>query len=130
MEGLDQIWVFGDEFADHSFTEHMRHARDVNKDQLFTFQHFEVFDYTTNRYSSSLRSIIARIRALVQKAITERKYLPKAMVMVFDDDIIKQLHFTQYENIEELKESFCGNTSVSNKRSKQNDQKLPQELTN
>ena len=48
-------------------------------------------EYSTTRYSSSIRNVMARLLSLVNKALKERKYLPKAIVIVPDDDILKQI---------------------------------------
>ena len=96
MTGKEKLWFLGDEFADASFTEHMRHARAADKQNYFSFIHYEVTDFMTTRYSSSIRNILAQVKCLLKKAITQEKYLPKGIVLAYDDDIIKQLRL-KYE---------------------------------
>ena len=90
LKGLQKLWVIGDEFADRSFTEHTKHARTSNKEPYYTLNNFEVCDFTTTRYSSSFTNILARVRGLVTHAILKEKYLPRAFLLVLDDDIIRQ----------------------------------------
>ena len=68
----------------------MRHARDSQKQPYYMIKNFEVKDFTTTRYSSSISNILARVKGLVKKAIEDEKYLPKALLLVFDDDILRQ----------------------------------------
>ena len=42
------------------------------------------------KYSSPVRNILARFKAMVIKAINKQKLLPKAFIFVPNDDIIKQ----------------------------------------
>ena len=46
--------------------------------------------YSAAKYSSSHRNILARIKSLILKGLKEQTYLPKAIVFVLDDDLIKQ----------------------------------------
>ena len=87
------VWFIGNKFMDRSFTEHFRHFRNADKEPNFTIQNFEVYDYSSTKYSSSIRGIIPRILSLMAKGITENKYLPATLVYVMDDNIIKQLGF-------------------------------------
>ena len=97
------MWFFGDEFVSGSFTEHLRHARNsTTKEPCYTIQNFEVKDYATTRYASSIRNILGRFRGLLIKAIKEEKYLPKLMVFVPDADIITQTGVTGEEGIAEM----------------------------
>ena len=47
-------------------------------------------EFSATRYSSSQRNILARIKLLLMKALKEQIYLPKAIIFVLDDDVIKQ----------------------------------------
>ena len=64
----------------------------ANGEPIYTVTHFELADYSTTRYASSIRNVIGRIISLVAKAITEHHYLPKALVFVLDDNILKQIN--------------------------------------
>ena len=101
--GLDAIWFVGDEFMSRSFTEHFKRYRNANKEGHFTMIQFEVIDYATTRYSSSLREVIPRIINLTGKAIEDNKLLPLAIVFVLDMDVIKQLNLPNKPEYEELK---------------------------
>ena len=93
LEGLEMAWVIGDQFADRSFTEYFRHVKDTNKERNYTMTNFEVSDFTTTQFASSIRQAIPRLLNLISKGIKERKYLPMALIMVVDNDITRQLKF-------------------------------------
>ena len=87
------MWLLGNEFVSRSFNQYYRLVTSKNnsEDGKYCFIHFELFDYSSTRYASSLRNILPRLTSLLAKAIRECKYLPKVIVIVPDDDIIKQL---------------------------------------
>ena len=70
------------------------HARDENKEPYYLMSHFKVYDFTATRFSSSMNNILSQIRGLLIKAIQEQRLLPKAILMVLDDNIIKQYGIT------------------------------------
>ena len=88
------MWIVGEEFVLRSFTEHYKLTASKNKpyEGRYIFEHFEVMEYSTTHYSSSIHNILSRLLLLVKKAIEENKYLPKVIVIVQDDDVIKQLN--------------------------------------
>ena len=77
LKGIGQLWIIGD----------------VDKEQYFTMTNFKVNDFMTTRYASCFSNILAQIIALHIHGIKQEKYLPKVIVLVFDDDIIKQTNF-------------------------------------
>ena len=93
MKGTQAVWFIGDEFTSRSFTEHFRHARTAEKKRLFTAEQFEIEDYASTKYSSSIREVLPHLTNLLGKAISEQKYLPSLIVFVVDDDVIKQIQF-------------------------------------
>ena len=92
LAGLDMMWVFGDEFVSRNFTEYYRHVvNSTTKEKYFGMQQYEVQEYSTTRYASSIKEIIPRLLNLIAKAIIDNKYLPKVMMIITDDDVLKQV---------------------------------------
>ena len=56
----------------------------------YMLQNFEVIDKTTTRFSSSLRNPLDRIFSLMYKCIETCTLLPKAILLVLDDELIRQ----------------------------------------
>ena len=87
INGLDDIWFIGDDFADQSYVSSLKHVKSTDDNPIYVSDHYEIRGYTTNQYKSLIRSILARLTALLAKAIAENIYLPKAVVIVPDADI-------------------------------------------
>ena len=68
---------------------------DTTKSKTFCSNHYKLVEYSTTQYNSSVRNILARFKSLVIHAINEKKFLPKAIIFVPDDDIIKQSCLTK-----------------------------------
>ena len=91
LRGLEELWFIGDKFMDRSYTQNYKVMKNANNSaKWYTPEHYEMYDYATTRYSSLIRNILVRLKALVNKAIKERTYLPKAIVFVLDEVVIKQ----------------------------------------
>ena len=91
--GLESVWILGDEFVHRSYVQHYKHATNEDKSKPYMIEHYDVHFWATTRYSSSIRNILALFEGLLALAIKEKCLLPKAVVIIPDDDIIKQLKF-------------------------------------
>ena len=106
LEGVDSLWLIGDEFLSKTFTAHYKHLvpgkGPNNHDFQFAKENYELFEFSTTRFSSSYRNVFARLHGLLNKAINERKVFPKAIVFILDDDVIKQtkMHHSEVEAME------------------------------
>ena len=92
---------------DQSFNQHYKPARPVsNQTSLHAFKHFEVRNFSNNKYDSLFRSTAGRIRNCFIKAINEHSALPKLIVTILDDDLVKNLKskIDTYENLHEMTE--------------------------
>ena len=88
MKGIKAAWFIGDEFVTRSFSEYFKHVK-----TSYTNKTFEVESFATTRYASSIREITPRLTNILANSIEKEKYLPKIIVLVLDDDFIKQLNF-------------------------------------
>ena len=107
VKGIDSLWIIGDEFCHRTFAMQFKlrknnslnsddntNSKSNNQRKPFIFESYEVEEFSASRYSSSVRSVLTRCKALLAKAIHQEKVLPKVIVFVHDDDIIKQTkHF-------------------------------------
>ena len=89
--------------------EHYRHVTNSNKERPFVFEQYDVSDFSTTRYASNIRDVAARLRNLLYKAIRQETLLPKAIIFVVDDDLIKQVHMDiDREDLEEFYTEILG----------------------
>ena len=110
VKGIDSLWIIGDEFCHRTFAMQFKlrknnslnsddntNSKSNNQRKPFIFESYEVEEFSASRYSSSVRSVLARCKALLAKAIHQEKVLPKVIVFVHDDDIIKQTNISKEE---------------------------------
>ena len=91
MRGLTKIWFIGDEFGNNNFNIFKEMKKSDNKPDSFCYENFEVRPFFSSKFSSSNPSVICRIRNNLVKALNEHNTLPKAIIIVLDDDIIKSI---------------------------------------
>ena len=88
------LWFFADKFCSQSYTQHFKFRETATSEgktaQMHCIEHYELIDYATTRYSSSVPNIMARLRLLLMKAIKDHVIFPKAIIFVLDNDVIKQ----------------------------------------
>ena len=60
----------------------------------FTFTHFEVREFSNNKYGSFYRNTAGRIRNSFLKAINQHTSLPKLVVTILDDDLARSVQGT------------------------------------
>ena len=97
MPGLESVWIIGDEFADRSITQHFKHGQQDDS-KNYVLHNYEILDFTTTCYSSSLCNPVSRVRSLVAKGFEPPyKQMPKAIVIVLDDDLIRQSNIKKDE---------------------------------
>ena len=99
MKGINNIWFIGDEFCDCSYTQHYKFVKnnESNRDKWYIPEYYEMHEFSSTCYSSSLRNILARFKGLLIHAITKEKVLPKAIVFILDEDIIMQSKIPMHE---------------------------------
>ena len=89
VDGLEHLWLIGDEFAFNSYHDHFRQRRNELKPSSFTFSNFEVTEFLSSRYSSNIRNVLARIKNNLVRGLDGKRILPKLIVIVLDDDLTK-----------------------------------------
>ena len=89
----DRCWIFGNDFISRSFEQYFKSRKNVEYNSYLK-AHFDVSAYYNNAFTSDNPSVISRVSNLMAKAMTcrfDRKLmpLPKIIILVLDDDIIK-----------------------------------------
>ena len=91
MRAYDSVWIFGDEFASRSFESHYQ-QRDHSDYSGYVKEFFDLYGFTASKYTKHNQNLISRIVNLFIEAIQKYVLLPKLIVFVMDDDIIKFLN--------------------------------------
>ena len=76
IRGLEKVWIIGDNFCNHSFEK--KYKKSGMNDESYAFQHFEVREYSSNRYDSLFSNAIGHIRNCFLKVVNEHAALPKS----------------------------------------------------
>ena len=71
--------------------------------ELFLKDKYDVLPYMTNGENSNIRNMLSRIRNQFAKAVNKNLRLPKAIIFVLDDDLIR---WTDYEKAEGARDYF------------------------
>ena len=88
IKGLEYLWILGDEFPfrtidkyflQHNHQEYNGHSK----------EHYELLACNMSKYASTDCNVISRIQNKFAKTVNEGKFLPKMVVIVPDDDIIR-----------------------------------------
>ena len=88
ISGIEKVWIVGDEFTFRTYDEYFE-QRNHKEYNGFTKENYEIHGVTTSKYASVDKNIVSRIRNKFAKAIEEKKFLPKLVVIIPDDDLIR-----------------------------------------
>ena len=84
----------GDDFAARYYEEYFKRPSIVDT-EMYTGQHYEITGYHNNKYLSTNPNMVSRICNTIIKCLKEQKYLPKLIVVVLDNDLIRYMNFNQ-----------------------------------
>ena len=65
----------------------------------FTFKNFEVRDFSSSNYSSHNKNVLGRLINTLVNAVNENNTLPKLIVIIVDDDIVRNMRHTNARQI-------------------------------
>ena len=92
VPGLQQIWILGDDLPSCTYETNFARV----KPEGYAISNYEVQDFSNNKFTTINPNMISRIRNLMAQAIKEQVLLPKFIVIVPDDDIIKYVNFSNF----------------------------------
>ena len=95
IRSLEAIWFLGDEFALQLCEQHFKNKPVEGYgqgQQHFITNHFDTQMYFSSKFVSADQNLISRLRNMLVKAINEQILLPKYIVIIPDDDVIRYLH--------------------------------------
>ena len=98
------IWIIGDTFAAESMP---RTLMTFTEENSFIHANYDVKAQLSNHFKSGIRSTLARLRNNMAKAINEFVILPKMVVVVIEDDLIKDFKNCPENQLEKMYERSC-----------------------
>ena len=101
MNGLESIWIIGDEFASNSCDEYFKRTCNTTlKGKKDTGTHcgdfFEIKTHTANQYTSHIHNFIGWVLNTFTQALNNEEFLPKAVVFILDNDLIKFVNIASF----------------------------------
>ena len=99
--GYDKIWILGDEFVANTANQYFKTACSTlmnNSRSTGTYcgDKFEILLFHSTQYVSNFRNMIARLVNTLIQAINSEPLLPRAIVVVLDDDLIKFININGF----------------------------------
>ena len=82
------MWVFGDNFGFNTYEKYY-HQRSMEKYPYYAKERYDVSGFFNNSINSKDRSVLGRMRNLLTSALSDRPLLPKLIILVPDDDLIR-----------------------------------------
>ena len=93
---MDALWFVADNFIARTFRAHFQKYQPKNGD-LYAKNNFEITPHCNSRFASAQGNMLERLQNCLAAAINGNKdgLLPKYIVVVLDDDLIKFLGFME-----------------------------------
>ena len=101
IPGLQDIWVLGDEFTVNSANLYFKQAcltlvRGTNSTGTYCGDNFEIKLFHATQYTSHIRDFMSRLCNTLAEAFNDEKRLPRAIIIVLDDDMIRYAKISKY----------------------------------
>ena len=90
VEGMERIWYLCDEFGHKSFAEYYYQV-DLAEYKGFIPENYETTGLVTSSYKNLNPSILGHLHNSVISGMKDQKLLPKMLVIVLDDDLLKAI---------------------------------------
>ena len=73
----------------NTYDQYVKNA--ICKTELYIKNNYDIECYAKKSHESNIRSVIARVKFQLVKALDEHDLLPKSIIIILDDDIIRRL---------------------------------------
>ena len=87
------IWVLGDAFGHESFEPYFKKNNNIG----YCRENFDITGFFTNKFVSHDQNAISRLRNTFAAAIKDKVYLPKYVVIVPDDNILRYVNIAKLD---------------------------------
>ena len=91
VPAYEKLWFIADEFGYQSYEDHFR-KRSHKPYSVYIKENFDVTAFINGKFKSKDPSVVSRLRNALVTAVTKQPVLPKLVVIVPDDDMIKFLN--------------------------------------
>ena len=95
VRGHQSIWIIGDEFVTNTYGRYFQQATRSGTKEFYIKENFEVRAFMSN-FTSNVPYVMTRIRNNFITAINEQVTLPRAVVVVLDDNLITEIKYSGF----------------------------------
>ena len=88
------MWIIGDKFVRNNIDLHMMAAK--HDKYNYTFSNFEVEYYATDELKSNNPNVLSRLRNAIFHAFNKFNRLPRLIVLIIEDDIIRNIKLQEF----------------------------------
>ena len=104
MKGYEQLWILGDAFCAASFEQYYKLKSMKDFAAGYMVENYDVMGKSATKYTSNDPNILSRLRNMLVGLIHQEVKLPKMVIIVLDDDLIK--YYGPDEDTESLTMAF------------------------
>ena len=102
---MEKIWIIGDDFVANTFDQYVKNA--VRKTELYMKRSYDISCFAKKSHESNIRNVIARVKFQLVKALDTECLLPKSILVILDDDIIRRVEAKcDEDNLENMSTIF------------------------
>ena len=89
IPACNTVWILGDDFVANTYDQYVKNA--VRKEELYMKVNYDLESFAKKRSDSNIKSVLARIKFQLIRALNEHALLPKSIIILLDDDIIRRV---------------------------------------
>ena len=91
--GQERLWIIGDEMVHKTFQEN--YEKHASKENFYSTNHYEV-TVAAGGTNSRTKSMLSRILNCITNIFNSQKVIPKWIVIILENDLIKSLSYTEF----------------------------------
>ena len=92
IQAYEDVWLLGDNFMAKSYQSHFK--KNEIPDMHLKVE-YDYYPYCESKYSNKEMNMLCRIKASLARAIGERVKMPKFIIFILDDDIMRYLNYLE-----------------------------------
>ena len=89
IAAFEKTWIIGDDFVANTYDQYVKNA--IRKEELYMKRMYDLSSLAKKSHESNIRSVLARIKFQLVKALEKEDTLPKNILVLLDDDIIRRV---------------------------------------
>ena len=89
VKGYEQLWILGDAFVAASFEQYYKLKSMKEFAAGYMVENYDVMGKSATKYTSNDPNILSRLRNMLIGLIHQEIKLPKMVIIVLDDDLVK-----------------------------------------